>query len=77
MRKDYVMQKKNRLVPKFPIVIETAPGCIEIHCEYCGKAIDYTDEFGMFCKNRCGYEESKKAAKKLKKLMKQFMGFWQ
>ena len=47
---------------------------LDIVCEECGKPIVESNEFGMFCEDRCGYEESKKAGKKIEELIKMFTG---
>ena len=46
---------------------------LNIVCGHCGKPLVETTEFGMFCEDRCGYEESKKAMGQTKELIKGFM----
>ena len=43
---------------------------IDVTCEKCGEPIITTDEYGMYCKNRCGEKENKEAAKRLPKILK-------
>jgi hypothetical protein len=44
---------------KYPIVKDDGKGNLEINCSYCGKPITHSNEFGMFCDDECGMEESK------------------
>ena len=45
---------------------------IEVTCDSCGLPIVYTDQYGMFCKDRCGYRESIKAKKTFDVMLKAF-----
>ena len=42
---------------------------LSVTCTTCGKPIVKTTKFGMFCENKCGLKESKKAHKKLKDIL--------
>ncbi len=46
---------------------------VEITCDTCGKPISVTNQYGMFCENLCGLEESKEAKKKVDKLLRTFI----
>lgn len=41
---------------------------ITLNCKSCGEPIDHATDMGIFCKNMCGFNESKKAFEKLKKM---------
>jgi hypothetical protein len=45
---------------------------MDVKCSKCGEPITEVNEFGMFCKNLCGLEESKLAAKSFGELMNAF-----
>ena len=38
-------------------------------CEHCGKPISETNEYGMFCEDFCGLEESKNSVKAAKAIV--------
>lgn len=40
-----------------------------IYCDDCGKDITVSNEYGMFCEDLCGLEESIKAGKEIDKLI--------
>ena len=42
---------------------------IQVTCNQCGKLIVETNKYGMFCEDRCGYEESVKRGKELDTLL--------
>ena len=42
---------------------------IDIVCTECGKPLDHSDKYGMWCKNECGREESKDALALLEKMI--------
>lgn len=46
-------------------------GGIDVLCK-CGKPIVISNEYGMFCEDMCGYEESKKAAEAMGPLIEEF-----
>lgn len=46
---------------------------VEVTCDYCGKPITHTNEYGMFCDNYCGLEESKKAKEFWDEFIKKFL----
>lgn len=45
---------------------------VEIVCRECGKPLTVANEHGMFCEDMCGFEESKRAAKTVKKMIEGF-----
>ena len=48
-------------------------GNFDIRCSVCGEPISVVDEFGMFCKNLCGREESVKAQEQYGNILNQIM----
>lgn len=42
---------------------------IEITCNVCGGPITHSNEYRMFCDNECELKASKKASKKVKRLV--------
>lgn len=47
---------------------------IEIKCKDCGKPIVHSNEYGMFCEDWCGLEESKQASNIFDKLIGLMLG---
>lgn len=45
---------------------------LTITCDYCGKPITQTNEYGMFCADLCGLEEAKAYDAKLDELVNIF-----
>jgi len=45
---------------------------IEVVCQECGKPIVFSDNYGMFCEDRCGYEKSKDVGDAFDKLFSFF-----
>jgi len=50
-------------------VTEPKPGHLWLNCDQCGKPVSKTNEYGMFCEDMCGLEESKKGFDELRKVM--------
>lgn len=50
---------------------------LSITCQVCGEPIEHTDRYGMFCKNKCGYDEAKKAYKLYDKMAKKLAEEWE
>lgn len=42
-------------------------------CDICGEPVEESNEFGMFCKNKCRLKEAKKASKQVKAMLKNFL----
>lgn len=40
-----------------------------VFCDDCGKPITITNQFGMFCDDLCGFEESVEASKSIDSLI--------
>jgi len=47
-------------------------GNVEVTCDDCGKRITHSNEFGMFCEDNCGLEESKVAKAQVEKMIQGF-----
>lgn len=41
---------------------------VDVNCSQCGKPITETNAYGMYCKDFCGMEDDKKAARLFRKL---------
>jgi len=52
--------------------IETKPGELDAVCDDCGKPLTVSNEFGLFCEDQCGLEESRHAKNKLKEIIDLF-----
>lgn len=52
-----------------PAIFDESTGNVEVTCDDCGKRITHSNEFGMFCEDNCGLEESKAAKKMAMKMI--------
>lgn len=65
------MRKTKKQAPDNGIdVREIAPGHLSITCTECSEPIDHSDEYGMWCKNECGREDSKAVSAMLTPFLK-------
>jgi len=55
-------------------VQEISEGNFDITCLTSGKPITISDEFGMWCEDKCNYQESIDATEELKNLLEIFTG---
>ena len=48
-------------------VTETPDGLeVDVNCRECGKPITVSNQYGMFCENRCGIDKARKAGRQMK-----------
>ena len=47
-------------------------GNVTVTCDDCGKPIVSSNEYGMFCEDKCRLEESKKAKAKIEEFIGKF-----
>jgi len=47
-------------------------GNVEVTCDDCGERITHSNEYGMFCDNNCGLEESKAAKQQVESMIQGF-----
>ncbi len=52
-----------------PAIFDPSTRNVEVTCDECGERITHSNEFGMFCDNDCGLEESKAAKKVAMKMI--------
>ena len=45
---------------------------LSLTCKICGEPITHSNEYGMYCENKCGIEDDKKAKEKIEKIFKRF-----
>jgi hypothetical protein len=52
---------------------EIKPGVFEAICDHCGKPLEVTTKYGMFCKDLCGSKEAKIAMKLIDRLARNLL----
>jgi hypothetical protein len=55
-----------------PAIFDETTGNVEVTCDICGERITHSNEWGMFCDNECGLEESKAAKDEVMKMIDGF-----
>ena len=55
-----------------PAIFDETTGNVEVTCDICGERITHSNEWGMFCDNECGLEDSKKAKDEVMKMIDGF-----
>ena len=55
-----------------PAIFDDKTGSVDVTCDDCGKPITHSNEFGMFCEDNCGLQESKEAKKVVMSMLGQF-----
>lgn len=56
---------------RIKVKVTNLPGgkkAVDVNCTHCGLPITETNAYGMYCKEFCGLEDDKKAARLLRKL---------
>lgn len=51
---------------------EISPGDLDIFCSISGKPITITDNYGMWCEDKCEYEKSVEAQKMILEVLDKF-----
>ena len=55
-----------------PAIFDPETRNVEVTCDHCGKRITHSNEWGMFCEDECGLEDSKKAKVEVMEMLEGF-----